>query len=242
MKTAILFLFFTVFSGISFAQNQYLLLNQGMPVLTESALTLEQNEFQWGLGGSSRRSHTTGFGQVNYGILSNLEAFVNIGTYSGYSRSSDNFIDRIDAGLKYNINPGSKIFPLISFSAKYMPEFFGTDKILLKAIATKSFGNVRTHLNLSNYFNEGWNERTFDAGGAIDYNFPNQKLLLVGEIVAHNFSNLEYSYHIGAKKQIGDSFVIYGGIGAMVSETISPRKNISLGINWYGFDWLGDLQ
>lgn len=242
MKTAILFLFFTVFSSISFAQNQYLLLNQGMPVLTESALTLEQNEFQWGLGGSSRRSHTTGFGQVNYGILSNLEAFVNIGTYSGYSRSSDNFIDRIDAGLKYNINPGSKIFPLISFSAKYMPEFFGTDKILLKAIATKSFGNVRTHVNLSNYFHTNEYKRTFDAGGAIDYNFSKLKLLVVGEIVAQNFSNLEYSYHFGAKKQFGDSFVIYAGIGSTINERLTYRRNISLGINWYGFDWLGDLQ
>jgi hypothetical protein len=235
MKTAMVFLLLTVFSAVSFAQDQYLILNHDMPTFTEGASTLPQNEIQWGLGGSPGLGYNgSSYAQIHYGLLNNLQAHIQIGS------GSADFVEGLSAGLKYNFNPTEKIFPLISLSAQYVSRSWSANNIFARAIATKSFGNFRTHANISSYCPYEASERIFDMGVAFDYNFSEQKLLVVGEVVANNFSNLRYLYRIGAKKQFGDSFLIYGAVGAALNRNFNQTKEFSVGINWYGFDWIGE--
>lgn len=235
------FLFLAVFSNISLAQDQYLILHQGMPILTEGAATLKKNEIQWGLGGIVKRSSFhSGLAQINYGVLNNLESFLNIGVVE--PGGSDNFLNSLQLGLKYNFNPDEKRAPLVSVSAQYVTRSWNTSNFLINAIATQPFGNFRAHLNLTNYSRSQGGERNFDVGMAVDYNFSQQKFLLLDEVILSNLRDVEYTYRIGAKKQFGNSFLVYMSAGATVRSDFSPSKSYSLGINWYGFDWLGDFK
>lgn len=269
MKTAMVFLFLTFFSSISFAQDQYLLLNQRAPMHTEGAATLKSGEIQWGINytGQQKRYRTTsttymydpdytittvtdykqfersgGF-YIDYGILDNLQAGFSMKegfVYSGFDRSN--------LYLKYNVNPEEKELPLISFSIGYGGYWSTTPysnmNLSLQASLSKTFGKFRTHLNVINYYKSDYTVspgRKFDIGMAFDYNFSGPKLLLIGEVFVNNLPEARYEYRLGAKKQIGDDFLIYLGGGSSVGADFHPAYNFNVGINWYGFGFLKDL-
>lgn len=117
----------------------------------------------------------------------------------------------------------------------------------LKAIATRSFGPHRVHLNLAGSAGgdgegpAGEPLARWSAGAAVDRTFIRESLLLVAEAYAiehHPDEPTEVLASIGARMQLRPTLVIDAGVGRRLTRN-GPDFAITLGLSHaFGVTWL----
>ena len=249
---------FTISAGPLAAQIDYRNLDRERPTTTEDAYPVERHAFEVLLPFRSERErgddrlHLVPL-EIEYGIFDNTQVGVELPVAG---------LDRPDvdtewglAGLSvfglYNFNTEGPVLPAISLAADLalpVGSLAGDQaRFNLWAIATRSWGLTRVHVNAGGSFGSEdqlgveiaprWN-----ISLAADRTFFRESLLLVGELLTQRVvggAPLEVNAAIGARYQLSPTLVLDGGIARRLRADAGPDYEVTFGLSYaFGLPWL----
>jgi hypothetical protein len=240
----------TSFLGTARAQIDYRNLDDDRPVATEDAYPVERYAFE--LLGPYRFEDEAGGTQhhrfvpeVAYGLARNAQVGLKL-PFAGADQGSGTEWGL--AGLRvfglYNFNTESQWLPGLSLRADAgfpLGSLAGeVSRFALKAIATRSWGRVRAHLNLARGFGsedslsvaEPLNR--WSSSLAVDYTFFRSSLLLIGEIAAFESvqgASTAVNASFGARWQWTPTLVLDAGVARRLRSDIGPDIGLTIGLS-----------
>lgn len=243
----------TALLGLAFAapglraQIDYRNLDDERPVGTEDAYPVEHYAFE--ILTPFTFATTTGTQQylfapeVEYGVLSNTQVGLKLPlAVSATSGASDAGIGGLATYALYNFNTESPVLPAfavrgdVAFPAGSLGG--GAVRVTLKAIATRSWGLWRAHLNLLG--STGSNDDLgidalprWAATAAVDRTFFRQSVLVIGELAAFQASTgapTQATIATGLRWQWRPALVLDTGISTRLTST-GPDFTITLGLS-----------
>jgi hypothetical protein len=231
------------------AQIDYRNLDDDRPVATEDAYPVERYAFEllapyrFEAEAAGGEVHST-VGEVAYGFVRNAQlglklpfAVVNEETGTEWGL----------AGLRvfglYNFNTETRSLPALSVraDAEFPVGSLSGDnsRFALKAIATRSWGRMRAHLNASRGFGSEDDLSSVEplprwsASLALDRTFFRSSLLVIGEIAttqAIDNAPTEFNASVGARWQWTPILVLDLGLTRRLSDT-GPDIGVTLGVS-----------
>lgn len=239
------------------AQIDYRNLDDHRPVATEDAYPVERYafeliapyEFEREAGGI--KLHVVA-PELTYGAFANTQigikapfAVVDAGTDAEWGMSGLGVF-----GL-YNFNTESRSVPALSLRTDVslpVGSLGGDDpRVTVKAIATRSWGRTRLHLNAARSF--GPESRLAAAGSAsrwagsaaLDRTFIRRSMLLIGEVAAAQAvegAPTSINLALGTRYQWTPTLVLDAGITRRLREDVGPDISLTFGIS-YAFAFRG---
>ncbi len=240
------------------AQIDYRNLDDDRPLHTEDAYPVERHAFELLLpyafeteaGGARQHALVP---EIEYGILRNAQ----IGFKVPLAGETGSGRDRWGvAGLSvfglYNFNSETHSLPGLAARADLLLPVgsLGGDatRVRLKAIATRSWGLTRAHLNASWTFGPEDSLSAFEPGNrweyslAADRTFFRQSLLLAGEVaVARSIRGAPVAVDagLGIRYQWTPTLVLDLGVRRRLRSTVGPDLGLTLGVSHaFGLPWL----
>ena len=240
------------------AQIDYRNLDHGRPVATEDAYPVERHGFELLVplrserDASGDRLHEVPLA-IEYGILDNAQIGIGLPLAVDDPNGSDSEsgLAGLSVGGLYNFNTEGPTLPALSLVADFalpVGSLAGDDaRFNLKAIATRSWGLTRAHLNAAWSF--GSEERLgvepvprWSYGLALDRTFFRSSLLLVGELLVRRVvedAPTEVNAAVGLRYQLGPTLVLDAGFGRGLRSDAGPDYDLAIGLSHaYALSWL----
>jgi hypothetical protein len=232
------------------AQIDYRNLDDDRPVVTEDAYPVERYAFELlgpyrfeaEVGGTN---HHTIVPEIAYGLARNAQAGLKL-PFAGADEGTGT--DWGLAGLRvfglYNFNTESPWLPALSLraDASFPVGSLGGDgsRFAIKAIATRSWGRMRAHLNASRGFGSEdalsvaqplnrWN-----ASLAVDRTFFRSSILLIGELAASQAVNnapTSVNASFGGRWQWKPTLVLDAGVTRRLRSDTGPDIALTIGFS-----------
>ena len=245
-------------SSRSLAQIDYRNLDHARPVATEDAYAVERHAFELLVplrserDGSGDRLHELPLA-IEYGILDNAQIGVGLplAVDDPDGPESESGLAGLSVGGLYNFNTEGPSLPALSLGADLalpVGSLAGDEaRFSLKAIATRSWGLTRAHLNAAWSF--GSEERLgvepaprWSYGLALDRTFFRSSFLLVGELLVQRAvedAPTEVNAAVGLRYQLNPTLVLDAGIGRGLRADAGPDYDLTIGLSHaFGFSWL----
>jgi hypothetical protein len=242
------------------AQIDYRNLDDERPVATEDAYPVERHAFElfapyrYQRERGGERVHLFPL-EVEYGAFDNAQVGLKVplaGLNAGPGADTDWGLAGLEAFALYNFNTESPALPALSLRADLslpVGSLAGdAARFGLKAIATRSWGVYRFHLNAVRSFGSE------DAPGAaevlprwsyklaVDRTLFRQSVLLVAELVAAREvrgAPTQVNASIGARYQWSPTLVLDLGVTRRLRQEIGPDYALTLGLSHaFGLGWL----
>jgi hypothetical protein len=231
------------------AQIDYRNLDDDRPVVTEDAYPVERYAFEllapyrFEAEADGAELHTT-VPEAAYGLARNAQVGVKL-PVAGVS--DGNGTDWGLAGLRlfglYNFNTESRMLPAISLrgDASFPVGSLAGDgsRVSLKAIATRSWGRMRVHINASRGFGPedalslAEPLARWSASLAVDRTFFRSSLLLIGDVVTAQLIDdapSEVTASVGGRWQWTPTLVLDFGVARRLSHS-GPDLGLTLGVS-----------
>jgi hypothetical protein len=240
------------------AQIDYRNLDRGRPVETEDAYPVERHAFElllpfrsaqeWG----GQRLHLLPL-EIEYGVAENAQvglAFP-VGASDGTGTGTKWGLAGLSAFILYNFNTEGPVLPAISIGADVgvpVGALAGEGtRVSLKAIATRSWGQTRLHLNAVRSFGseeapgvEFAPRWSYSLG--MDRTLFRQSMLLIGEVLTQREvrgAPVEVNAAIGARYQLTPTLVLDAGVGRRLRSRAGPDYDLTIGLSHaFGLSWL----
>ena len=232
------------------AQTDYRNLDDGRPVRTEDAFVVEHHGFELlapltydaDVSGARRYSLQP---EIEYGVLANTQVSIKLPLGAVDSAGSDRGIGGLQFSALYNLNAEGPSLPAFSVRADLTLPVgaLGGDVALatVKAIATRTFGLTRLHLN------GVWTFGTSAADGpqleapprwfasaALDYTLYRSSLLLVAELGAsQDYAGAETALTagLGLRWQWTPTLVLDAGLARRLTGGAGPDLELTAGLS-----------
>jgi hypothetical protein len=248
------------FAGPASAQIDYRNLDDERPVATEDAYPVERYAFE--LLASYRFERERGGERVHlfplelaYGVFDNTQVGLKVplaGLDAGPGADTDWGLAGLDAFALYNFNTESPTLPAFSLRADAsvpVGSLAGdAARLSLKAIATRSWGRSRVHLNAVRSIGTEDDLGTVEVAPrwsysvAADRTLFRQSILLVGEVVAARAvrgAPVEVNAAVGARYQWSPTLVLDVGVARRLRDEIGPDYAFTVGLSHaFGLEWL----
>ena len=231
------------------AQTDYRNLDDGRPVRTEDAFVADHHAFEllapfiFDADVSGARRYTVQ-PELEYGVLPNSQLSIRLPFGVVDSAGSDWGLGGTQLSAMYNFNAEGPSLP--AFSARVdllLPVGALAGDVALttvKAVATRTFGATRLHLNGAWTFGTSASAgprlepppRWF-AGAAMDYTIYRKSILLVGEVNAseqYAGAPTAVAAAVGARWQWSPTLVLDAGIARRVTSNAGPDLRLTLGL------------
>lgn len=239
------------------AQIDYRNLDDDRPTVTEDAYPIERYAFEF--LAPYRFERTAGGGQIHltvpeveYGLARNSQIglklpFATIREpvgITGQPATSRSGLAGVTVFGLYNFNTEGPLLPAFALRADVA---FGVGalgasgtRVAIKAIATRSWGSTRLHLNVARGFGSAGNLGSVDPlsrwsyGGAIDRTLFRRSLLLLGEIYARQAvagAPTEANVGVGVRYQWRPTTVFDLGITRRLRTNIGPDVAVTVGLS-----------
>ena len=245
-------------AATALAQIDYRNLDDDRPTLTEDAYPVERHAFEFLLPYRFEREPGGGrvhawIPEIEYGFARNAQ----IGLKAPVAIARENGVtDWGLSGLKvfalYNFNTESRMLPALSLrgDATFGVGSLGgsESRVSLKAIATRSWGRSRLHLNgaytlgregtapVTEAANRWW------AGAAIDRTLFRHSTLLVGEVYLLQSTRgalVQVNASLGLRRQWTPTTVIDLGLTRRLRAGVGPDLALTIGFSHaFAFAWL----
>jgi hypothetical protein len=240
------------------AQIDYRNLDHERPIATEDAYPIERHAFELLLPFRSEGEQSGGRVhviplEIEYGIFDNTQ--VGVGLPLAVVDPDDADSDGGLAGLRvfglYNFNTEGPVLPALSLAADValpVGAHAGDDpRFSLRAIATRSWGLTRLHLNAA------WSFGSEDQPGvefaprwryglAVDRTFFRSSLLVVGELLTKRTdeeATTEMNAAAGLRYQLSPSLVVDAGIARRLRSDAGPDYDLTIGLSHaFALSWL----
>lgn len=247
---AAMVLVWSLLPGALAAQIDYRNLDDDRPVATEDAYPVERFAFEFILpyhfeaepGGGS--VHVT-VPELAYGVLANTQIGIKA-PIAAVAESGETEVGL--SGLRlfalHNFNTESRWLPALALRGDLSLPLgsLGGDatRATLKAIATRSWGATRAHVNAAWSFGEdeplavAESAARWSASVALDRAFIRRSLLLIGEISASEAlsgSPTEVNAAVGFRWQWTPTFVLDAGIQRRLRDGIGPDIGLTVGLS-----------
>jgi hypothetical protein len=241
---------YTLFLGRASAQIDYRNLDDDRPVVTEDAYPVERYAFEvlvpyrFEADASGAELHTT-VPEAAYGLARNAQVGLKLPLAAADDATGT---DWGLAGLRvfglYNFNTESLRLPALSLRADIsfpVGSLAGDgSRFAIKAIATRSWGRMRAHLNASRGFGSEdalsvaeplsrWN-----ASLAIDRTFFRSSILLIGEVAisqAVQDAPTAVNASLGGRWQWTPTLVLDAGVMRRLRSATGPDIALTIGIS-----------
>lgn len=231
------------------AQLDYRNLDDGRPVQTEDAYPVERYAFEalapyrFESARGGVRDHVF-LPELEFGAFDNVQLAVRAPVVGAGAGAGTRWgLAGLVLGALYNLNTESTNLPAFSARADLalpLGALAGGDtRVTLKAIATRSFGSIRLHLNLARGFGGDGSPGAlqlapqWSASFAADRTLFRQSLLLVAEIAAFDPDRSqpsEFSAALGARYQWKTTTVLDLGFGRRIGNA-GPDLSFTFGIS-----------
>ncbi|HXG44723.1 MAG TPA: transporter [Gemmatimonadales bacterium] len=240
------------------AQLDYRNLDDDRPTITEDAYPVERYAFEFLLPYSYERDRAGTdlhlvMPELEYGIVRNGQVGVKL-PLAARRRSGDT--EWGPAGVTafglYNLNTESRLLPAFAVRVDgHLPvgSLAGDGaRVTFKAIATRSWGRNRVHLNAA--WTVGDEERLaavepghrWSYSAALDRTLFRQSLLLLGEIVTRRTAAdtpVEVNAGIGVRYQLSPTMVMDLGLSRRIRRSTGPDFGVTAGFSRvFGLTWL----
>ncbi len=231
------------------AQIDYRNLDDDRPVVTEDAYPVERYAFEllvpyrFEAEAGGGELHST-VAEVAYGFIRNAQLGLKLPFAAVAEETGTDWgLGGIRLFGLYNFNTESRLLPALSLRAD--AEFpigllAGEDsRFALKAIATRSWGRMRVHLNASRGFGSEDSVSVVEplprwsASLAVDRTFFRSSLLLIGEIATTQTSDnapAEVTGSVGGRWQWTPTLVLDFGVTRRLSDS-GPDFGFTLGVS-----------
>lgn len=241
---------FVVLAGPASAQIDYRNLDDERPVASEDAYPIERYAFELtapyryesGAGGSELHLVVP---EVAYGMLPNAEigleapfAAVDLGPDTDWGLAG------LQAFGFYNVNTESPVLPALSIRGDVsfpVGSLAGEDtRFTLKAIATRTWGRTRFHLNMARSFGSEDDLAAAEPADrwayslAMDRTLFRQSVLVIGEIAAAEAlagAPTEVNVSFGARYQWAPTLVLDLAVTRRLRDDIGPDFAFTLGLS-----------
>jgi hypothetical protein len=240
------------------AQIDYRNLDAERPVATEDAYALERHAFELLVPfrtereRSGDRRHLVPL-EIEYGIFDNTQVGIGlpIGGLNAVGTDTEWGVAGLEVFGLYNFNTEAPVLPALSLGADLMlpvGSLAGDEaRMSLKAVATRSWGLTRAHLNVMGSFGAE------DAPGiefaprwrlslAGDRTLLRQSVLVVGELLAQRpveGAPVEVNAAVGTRYQLSPTFVIDAGLARRLRSRAGPDYDLTVGLSHaFGLSWL----
>lgn len=242
--------------GRARAQIDYRNLDDDRPLLTEDAYPIERHAFEVMLPIAFVRDREAGnlgvsLLELTYGLLDNMhvgvKAPVVVADPSG-TAATDVGLSGVRVYALYNFNTEGPVLPAFAVRADVgvpVGSLAGDGaRLILRAIATRSWGRTRVHLNAIRSFGGGDRLAVVEAGerwaytAAVDRTLLRQSLILLTEVVASRAAEgapVEVNAGLGIRYQWTPTFVLDVGIRRRLTEA-GPDLGLILGFS-HAFAW-----
>jgi hypothetical protein len=239
----------TSLPGFASAQIDYRNLDDDRPTVTEDAYPVERYAFEllapYRFEAEANANHHVMVPEVAYGLARNTQLGLKL-PFAVVDEGTDT--DWGLAGLRvfglYNFNTESRWLPALSLRADAgfpMGSLAGEgSRIALKAIATRSWGRMRAHLNVARGFGsedslsvaEPLNR--WSASLAVDRTFFRSSFLLIGEVAASESvqdAPTAVNASFGARWQWTPTLVLDAGLARRLRSDIGPDIAFTIGLS-----------
>ena len=236
-------------SSAASAQIDYRNLDDGRPVSTEDAYTVERYAFELvapyrfeaGAGGAD--AHVVA-PELSYGIAPNLQFSLET-PLAALDRGAghDWGLGGLELSGLYNFNTESAGLPALSLKADVQAPVgsLGGDvwRATVSGIATRGFGRVRMHLNVARSLGSETGLSPLDAaprwtyGLAADYTVLRSSLLVIGEAVVRrtvSAAPVEINAAAGVRWQWTPTLVLDAGIARRLRSDVGPDVGLTIGV------------
>lgn len=240
------------------AQVDYRNLDHERPVSTADAYPVERHAFELLVPFRSERErngdrlHLVPL-EIEYGSFDNAQIGVGLPLAVVDPEGSGSELGL--AGLRvsglYNFNTEGPVLPALSLAAGMalpVGSLAGDDpRFTLTALATRSWGHTRAHLNVGRSF--GSEDRPgvefaprWSYGLALDRTFFRSSLLAVGEVLAQRAvagAPTEVNAAVGLRYQLSPTLVLDAGVARRLRSEAGPDYDLTLGLSHaFGLAWL----
>lgn len=232
---------------VAAAQIDYRNLDDDRPVRVEDAYPVERYAFELLLPHSVSRSggvtlHATVL-ELTWGVLRDGQIGVKAPLAASNAPGGSTGLSGVRAFALYNFNTESPSLPALSLRGDLqLPAgSLGGDQTRgeIKAIATRSFGRTRLHLNVARGIGAEGEEAAVEgaprwwAGAALDRTLFRQSVLLIAEVYAlreRRGADLEVTSGLGLRWQLSPTFVLDAGVSRRLSAT-GPDIAVTAGLS-----------
>ncbi|MGH2607951.1 MAG: hypothetical protein ACREMV_13120 [Gemmatimonadales bacterium] len=232
------------------AQIDYRNLDDDRPTRVEDAYPVERFAFEFLIpysverGRSGATLHASVL-ELEYGVVRNgqlgLKAPLGVVREAGTTESG---LSGLRVFGLYNFNTESRLLPALSLRTDVTFPVGGLagseTQIALKALATRSWGRNRLHVNAAFRFGPDGTPAAVEAldrwwyGVAVDRTLFRQSLLLVGEAYARKLTDgapVEVNASLGLRWQVRTTTVLDIGIGRRLRSDVGPHYAVTVGIS-----------
>ena len=239
-----------VWPSTSRAQIDYRNLDDDRPTLIEDAYPVERYAFEflapWRFGRDRHGGSTHAFiPEIAYGLLPNAQLGLKL-PIAGASTPDGR--DWGISGLRlfgmYNFNTESRVLPALSLRSDVTVPVGslageGT-RVSVKAIATRSWGRNRLHLNAAYTFGRDRGLAAAEAahkwwsGAAVDRTLYRQSLLIIGEVYALRSLSadpVQLNASVGLRYQVTPYLVFDAGIARRLRTVAGPDYEVTAGFS-----------
>ncbi len=247
------------------AQEDFRNLDQDRPIRVEDAYPLKYREWELQLGARPELQEGgpnsyAWVAELKTGIYYDLQLGVEVASAlrSGGGLESEYGIEELGLNLLYNFNQETRGLPGLGVRGDlFIPTggALGRDEVgyAVKGMATRSFGRFRLHGNLGYLFNnEDADATTSDPFtvddiwfGGLAFDFPTGLFsrLILGDVfieVPANRGRTRVTAELGARFQIGNTWVLDLGLASVVSEWDNGANGAAIvGLSHsFGIPWL----
>ncbi len=242
------------------AQTDYRNLDDGRPVSTEDAYPVERHAFELLVPYRYEReragNHLHLFPvEVEYGAFDNAQVGLEVplaGADAGPGADTQWGLAGLGAFALYNFNTESPSLPALSLRADAslpVGALAGdAARVALKAIATRSWGRSRLHLNVvrgvgsEDNGGDGKILPRWSYGLAVDRTLFRQSVLLVAELTAARAvrgTPVEVDAGLGARYQMSPTLVVDVGLARRLRADAGPDLALTFGLSHaFGVAWV----
>lgn len=232
------------------AQIDYRNLDDDRPTLIEDAYPVERYAFEflspWRFGRDRHGGSTHAFTpEIAYGILPNAQLGLKLPIAGASTPDGRDWgISGLRLFALYNFTTESRILPALSLRSDItfpVGSLAGAGtRVTVKAIATRSWGRNRLHLNGAYTFGPDRALAAAEAahkwwvGGAVDRTLYRQSVLLVGEVYALQSLSadpVQLNASLGLRYQVTPYLVFDAGIARRLRKAAGPDYELTAGFS-----------
>ncbi len=239
------------FAGVSTAHAQidYRNLDDHRPVRSEDAYPIERYAFElmlpWRLESEAAGKHHQFTPEIAYGLLANFQLGIKAPfAVADDGGSTEQGLGGLQPFALYNFNTESPHLPALAIRVDAAfpvgPLAGDHPRLGMKAIATRSFGLTRVHLNVARGVGSEEGAPGLDAidrwsgSVAVDHTFFRQSLLAIGEVgvdQAREGAQATVDASIGLRYQWRPTFVWDAGLTHSLRRDPGPAYAITIGLS-----------
>ncbi len=236
--------------SLGWAQIDYRNLDDDRPTLIEDAYPVERYAFEflapWRFGRDRHGGSTHAFTpEIAYGILRNAQLGLKLPIAGASTPDGRDWgVSGLRLSGMYNFNTESRVFPAVSIRSDAtfpVGSLAGEGtRVSVKAIATRSWGRNRLHLNGAYTFGRDRRLGAAEAahkwwyGAAVDRTLYRQSVLLIGEVYALRSISadpIQVNASVGLRYQVTPYLVFDTGIARRLRKAAGPDYEVTAGFS-----------